>query len=556
MTRSALLGFLLVTVPAVAVLLLQAASCGVDDSDGGGGGGGGGGGNQPPVVVASPDGGSYNNDQIVAINSNESATIFYTTDGSTPQIGGATTFSDEAPVTNLLIGGTPGAETTRTLSFFGVDSEGLASALVVEIYLIDRSLPSIFQGGDPAPIGVFESASVSWSCDDDGTFLATLGGDGTPGTGIEVSSGIYPTPGTPASIVIAGSLLELGATDVPLHLFFMDSGGNEGSAQWSVSLHPLVQAAVPTGSGEIVVAEGADRAFVIEGGANRVLGFDATSGAPDGMIAVSALPNGLALLPDESVLYVSCQGAIDKIDVATSLVTATLPVAGGIPSGLAATPDGARVYFTTSDGALSFIDTSDDSIDPTSVSGQLWSRSVIAITPDAANARAAIAWTGANAYSVEVFDVVADALLPDPLADLQLSPLPPGRVVAANALGSQIAFAGGIGNSLTRFDLDATPAIGQSVIPPLATGGLAITQNDSHLLLSSADSLTLEFRDPADLFTVLGGYDLSVAADALLVGTGVGPSMQAANGDDGVLRLYLVKNPDTGSAELLGVPLQ
>lgn len=87
---------------------------------------------QGPTVSASPVGGTYNSSVQVTLSANPSnATIYYTTDGSTP-----TTSSPKysGPIT---------ISQTTTLNFFAVDSSGHKSAVQTQVYTINNPGPAI-----------------------------------------------------------------------------------------------------------------------------------------------------------------------------------------------------------------------------------------------------------------------------------------------------------------------------------------------------------------------------------------------------------------------------
>jgi hypothetical protein len=89
------------------------------------GGGSGGSDTTPPTISASPVGGTYSEVQSVVLSANEPATIYYTTDGSTP---GTSSPQYTAPISI-------GSDTT--LKFYGVDSKGNPSSVVTEVYDIN-----------------------------------------------------------------------------------------------------------------------------------------------------------------------------------------------------------------------------------------------------------------------------------------------------------------------------------------------------------------------------------------------------------------------------------
>jgi chitodextrinase len=78
-----------------------------------------------PVVTANPVAGTYTSTQSVTLSTNETATIYYTTDGSTP-------------TTSSLVYSSPiSISVTTTLKFFGRDTAGNSSTVQTVVYTIE-----------------------------------------------------------------------------------------------------------------------------------------------------------------------------------------------------------------------------------------------------------------------------------------------------------------------------------------------------------------------------------------------------------------------------------
>lgn len=80
-----------------------------------------------PIVTASPNGGTFTSTQNVTLSANETATIYYTTDGSTPTEA-STVYSSAITVS-----------ATTTLKFFGKDTAGNSSSVQTVTYTIQPS---------------------------------------------------------------------------------------------------------------------------------------------------------------------------------------------------------------------------------------------------------------------------------------------------------------------------------------------------------------------------------------------------------------------------------
>jgi hypothetical protein len=92
----------------------------------------------PPVTTAGPKGGSYNSAQSVTLSSNETATIWYTTDGTTPTTSSAV-YAGPISITG-----------TTTLKFFGKDAAGNVEAVKTESYTI--TIPTVQVPAAPAGV--------------------------------------------------------------------------------------------------------------------------------------------------------------------------------------------------------------------------------------------------------------------------------------------------------------------------------------------------------------------------------------------------------------------
>lgn len=85
----------------------------------------------PPTITASPVGGTYTSTQSVTLSANETATIYYTTDGTTPTYPVAgTTQTYSAPIS---------ISATATLKYIGRDVAGNVSTVQSQTYTINAS---------------------------------------------------------------------------------------------------------------------------------------------------------------------------------------------------------------------------------------------------------------------------------------------------------------------------------------------------------------------------------------------------------------------------------
>jgi parallel beta-helix repeat protein len=87
----------------------------------------------PPVTTASPTSGTYISTQTVTLSTDESATIYYTTNGDTPTIGGSTTTVYTTPISISI---------TTTLKYFAKDTAGNIETVKTLVYTINSIIPS------------------------------------------------------------------------------------------------------------------------------------------------------------------------------------------------------------------------------------------------------------------------------------------------------------------------------------------------------------------------------------------------------------------------------
>ncbi|MFZ0184578.1 MAG: chitobiase/beta-hexosaminidase C-terminal domain-containing protein [Nitrosotalea sp.] len=89
--------------------------------------------NDSPVIIASLPNGTYQEPQIVKLEANEAAVIFYTLDGSTP------TVSSPHGQDSVTL---PEISSNTILKFFAVDAYGAKSDVSTQVYMINDVTPS------------------------------------------------------------------------------------------------------------------------------------------------------------------------------------------------------------------------------------------------------------------------------------------------------------------------------------------------------------------------------------------------------------------------------
>lgn len=159
----------------------------------------------PPIVIATPNGGSFGSAQTVTLAANETATIYYTLDGSMPTVSSAVY---KSPIS---------IQSTTTLKFFGKDVAGNSSTVQTVTFTItgqDTTPPIVTTS--PSPGTYTSPQTVTLTANEKATIYYTLDGS-VPTT----NSPVYSVPITVAS-------------SVTLKYFAKDNAGNSSSVQASI----------------------------------------------------------------------------------------------------------------------------------------------------------------------------------------------------------------------------------------------------------------------------------------------------------------------------------
>lgn len=542
--------------PPLALLLLAAfalGGCGSSNNASSGGGGGGGGGTDlPPNVTASPAGGWYADDLSVTLFASEPATIHYTTDGSTPSAGSPSTTSGPAPIAGIPLQGAPDAESVRLLRYYGVDLGGQASAVVTTQYVIDKLAPAVYlQGAPPAPVGIFDQAPLVWGATDDGSYVVELGGDGTPGSGTAIATGLYTTPGLPVTTLVPGGSLAPDPAGSSLHVYVTDAAGNQGVLASSVALRDFGSFELPSGIVDIAIAPGPVdplelRFYAVAAGRYALLVHDPDDGASVAEIPLATEPSGLALTADGRRAFVGVIGGIAVVDTELLEVETTIPIQPlGVPTGLALTPDGSSLYFCASN-RLQTVDTANLALLPPSTTIVGIQSCRIAFVPLISGARGVLAWKYFGQYGVRVFSASDGSPLGTPIEAVPIDP--PGELCASASASFPFAFAGEYQNRLARISLDPPELQGFTDRPAF---GQALLPGDGLLLATRDGSRALEFLSPADFAPVLvykldesvSGLSRRIAFERLVQGATV------------VTRTFVVEERPGAKARVWRLPL-
>jgi len=500
----------------------------------------------PPVTTADPASGFYNTVQSVTLTANEAATIYYSTDGNDPAVGGGNTASGDSPITGISI-----PEGTTILKFFAVDLTGNNEAIKAETYVVNLSAPVVtFTSGAPSPIGLLSQTTVTWQSSEDGSYIIELGGNGTPGSGTQIASGTVQANNPVNQVITGKQLTYMAATEI--WVYVTDALGATGTDYESLSLKPFVTIPSVTPvhvDTPLLINNAGTRLYVL---GNPVKVIDLVAGSGDYNTVVASIPAGassvgMAITPDDARLYVTHEqsSSISVIDTATNTVATTI-TSGllNLPHGIAITPDGTRAYITHWGTTVNVLN-----IDPASVgyhtiidniiinSYLLWGE--IAITPD--GKKAVVNWRGMIGGGVDVLDV--DPASPSyniPVA--QPVPLMGGTAndVVVSSDNKYAYVNVGAFNGFKKIDL--------------SDYSIPVEVNDYIIgfSLTPDDQLLLGGRSGSDGIVIIEAADLSVSA-TVPVGGSILDVTVTADGHNSYVTRY---DSNTSSYELLMLPLQ
>ncbi len=501
----------------------------------------------PPFTSADPIGGLYPEHQVVTLTANEPATVYYTTDGFTPTVGGVTTISGPSPITGILI------NHPLALKFFAVDDAGNQESVKTWNYDFDLDPPSILISDFlTGTYGLFETLEVKFASDENGPWGVEIGGTGDPGSGTNVNTGFS----------VAFQLI-----NVPLPVWRLapnrPSEGNSvwayvadqagGLASYEFEIKTLAEGTIPASGGEIADLEltpDGKWGYALRPALSQVWKFDAD---PESVtfnqfvqfINVGANPTSMALTPNGLRLYVTHDGGFSEVAVSTDMVTPIDMPGGQDPSGIAMQPDALVALVAASDGSFWQLDVDPGSRDyRTSTqlvfSEPLMTAAEIAMAP--AGDKAIVTWTGNGMYGVAVLDTdpASPGYLTQP-AELFEAPEPPVIASAVISADSSRAWVGNDQGMIQRVFLDQDPPNLVNASLSLTMRGVTLMPSEEYLLLTGGPLDGIRFVDPVTLMLV----HMLEAEGA----SGTGTGRQIRYSPDGK-RMYLVRDNDSATAEV------
>ncbi len=221
-------------------------------------------------------------------------------------------------------------------------------------------------------------------------------------------------------------------------------------------------------------------AYITNGGSNTVSVIDTATNTVIATVNVGDRPQGVAVSPDGTVVYVTNYGGtVSVIDTATNTVTSTVSV-GTNPNGIAVTADGEKVYVTNYGGnTVSVIDTASNTV---------------AATVTVGNNPFGIAISGSEAYvtndrdrTISIIDTGTDAVK----ATVNLINEFPGGIAVK---GSEVYVTSGGTNNVSVIDTN-TNVVTATV--PVGTNPHGVAIAGTRLYVANLGSNTVSVIDTA-----------------------------------------------------------
>jgi hypothetical protein len=313
----------------------------------------------PPFTEASPRGGLYSEAQVVTLQASEPSTVYYTTDGNPPSVGGATTIAAPSPVRGLHLAN------PTTLRFFAVDGAGNQELPKTEIYAFDLEPPDLFlqspPPGTPVDLGFLDVLPVTFQVDEAARVRLEVGGDGTPGDGLLVAEDELEA-NVIATLDLPGYFLPPGAVGpgVAVFLHAIDAAGGSSTYEFEVRTPAADSALLPGRVDWMALASDGRRAVLLDATAQLLRVVDTDPASPTlhevtAAYSVGPAPTRVALTDDGARALVCVDEAVLEVDLDAGTTT-VLPMQGRrTPSGLAVIA-GERAVLAGSDGTFFSLD--------------------------------------------------------------------------------------------------------------------------------------------------------------------------------------------------------
>lgn len=309
----------------------------------------------PPTTSVEPSSGILDASRTATLWANESATIYFTMDGSEPSEGGSTTTAEAGPVALYVAG------SSATFRFFAIDLAGNREEPQSASVVVDDTVPMatmVIPAGD-TELALFEATAIEFFASEACSYSIEFGGQGQVGEGLPFVNGVTPG-GQVGPIEGIGMQFPLGVERLWLHL--TDQAGNVGTTPIELSATAPIELALPGPSAgswsNLAIAPAGDRAYVA--GPNGLVVIDTEPLSPTRHSILTTLPTSgivdrLTVAPDGTV-YAAIATTIVGIDPGTGFETGQWVTGGWPVLDCVITPDETRIYFSTAEPAVRVLD--------------------------------------------------------------------------------------------------------------------------------------------------------------------------------------------------------
>ncbi|HJT91311.1 MAG TPA: beta-propeller fold lactonase family protein, partial [Mycobacterium sp.] len=271
--------------------------------------------------------------------------------------------------------------------------------------------------------------------------------------------------------------------------FFQPDSGHSTTATVAVTVTPM-SIAVGNSPNGVAVSPDGSTVYVtnfgdLSSGGNTVSVIDAATTTVVATITVGGNPANVAVSPNGATAYVTNldDGTVSVIDTATNSVTATI-VVGDLPDGVAVSPDGAHVYVTNADDdTVSIIDAATNVVTDTVTVGE--NPRTVAVSPEGTR----VYVTNADGASVSVINTATNAVTTIGVGELPLG-------VAVSPDSTRVYVTNAADDTVSVIDA-ATRTVIATVTVGDFPGGVAVSSDGAHVYVANIGDDTVSVIDTA-----------------------------------------------------------
>ncbi len=306
----------------------------------------------PPDVTAPttrllPDSGLLDASRTATLQADEFAMVYFTVDGSSPEIDAPGTLSRASPAEVTV------PTDTAMVRYFSVDLSGNREVERTTGVRVDAALPSAtFTNVPKSPLDLLDTGRVRFMNTEPCEFTLEFGGDGTRGTGLLFAQGFVDAVMT-LSYDVIGIGVPLSTNQLWLHM--TDSAGNAGAVSTGLASRSPTEVPLFVPIRDLALRPDGARAYLAT--PSGIVVVDTEQNSPTRHSVLTTIPLGaeakhLAVGPRGLLLYASTDVGIAIVELRSATQISILPTGAGPAFGIAITPDGSRAYYCTSLGSI------------------------------------------------------------------------------------------------------------------------------------------------------------------------------------------------------------